>query len=680
MNLPTRLPTLLVLAFGATYPFFSALSAPVKSFDLLANRFVSDPVRHQIYASIPASEDVVVIDTVTLAVTKTLAIGSAPTGMSISPDGSKLYVALSEAEAIGIIDLDALTVLPELPIEFAPRDIEAGLDDRLYVAPVASSNNLIQVDATSGDTQSILGSYYENGFLEISPDRKSLYFGDMELSPRTLYRYDVATAVPSLDQMGAFGGNLGYGRDLKLSHDGLFLCFPSTSVAGIVPLFDSADVDRQLGSFPLGPTPGPMTFSPDDAIAYLFRVPDGQPPGDPFPGYKTYLFDTASFQQLGTIELTPGTVSDLITDETGRYLFVANSPGIEVYDLLVDATSSIVGSVGGNFSYQPPIYYNGPDMGATGLPSGLTFDSATRTISGSPTEAGVFTVTITLSEGSDSATVTVSLSIYPNSRAQNISTRAGIGTGDDVLIAGFIITGSLDKEIALRGIGPSLKVDGVSLPGRLLNPSFDLYDGTTGAYLGANDNWRDDFNSSVLESFGLQPTDEMEPAIYKVLAPGAYTVVIRGVDDTTGVALAEVYDLDPQDKATSAGGSRLANISTRGKVATGDKVMIGGFIVSGEESANVLIRAIGPSLAAAGVPGTLADPQLDLYDIQGTKINSNDNWRDSQQSEIEATGLAPADDHESAIRTTLAPGAYTAIVSGVGGTAGLGLVESYNLL
>ena len=654
-------------------------SGPVNSFALAAKHFVGDPARHQIYASISASGEVAVIDTATLTVKETLSVGSGPEGMSISSDKKTLYVALSGEKAIGVIDLDNLSVLPKLPIAFEPRDIEAGLDDRLYIAPVDYNGDLIQVDATTGMTQSVLGNYYENGFLEISPNRTSLYFGDTALSPGSLYRYDVSTSVPALDQMSDFNGVVGSGKDLKLSHNGLFLCFPSTSVGGVTQVNDSADLNVHLGTFTTGATPGPITFGPDDAIAYQYRIPEGQSPGDPFPGYKVHLFDTATFRLLGTLEVSMGTVSDLITDESGRFLFVANEPGIEVYDLLADATSSIVGSVGGDFAYQPPIYFSVPTMTAAGLPPGLTFDSATRTISGTPNKEGTFTVTITLSDGADSATVTVTIDIYPNSRAQNISTRALVGTGDDVLIAGFIVTGAQDKKIVLRGIGPSLKVNSVPVAGRLLDPRIDVYT-STGFYLAANDNWPDDQNSSIVESFGLQPPNAMEPALYQVLAPGAYTMIISGVNSTTGVALAEVYDLDSQDQTTMAGGSRLANISTRGKVVTGDNVMIGGFIVSGDQSANLLIRAIGPSLAAAGVPGPLADPQMDLYDSQGTKIDSNDNWRDTQEAEIQATGLGPTDDHESAINTTLAPGAYTAIVSGVGGTSGLGLVEAYNLL
>jgi hypothetical protein len=148
-------------------------------------------------------------------------------------------------------------------------------------------------------------------------------------------------------------------------------------------------------------------------------------------------------------------------------------------------------------------------------------------------------------------------------------------------------------------------------------------------------------------------------------------VIVSGVNDTTGIGLAEVYDF-------SAGNSRLANISTRGDIQTGDDVMIGGVIIGGILNAKMLFRAIGPSIVQLFTT-PLQDPQLDLYDAQGAKIATNDNWKDTQEAEITATGLAPTDDRESAISISLVPGAYTAVVSGVGGTTGVGLVEAYNL-
>jgi hypothetical protein len=167
----------------------------------------------------------------------------------------------------------------------------------------------------------------------------------------------------------------------------------------------------------------------------------------------------------------------------------------------------------------------------------------------------------------------------------------------------------------------------------------------------------------------------LESAIVTILAPGNYTAILRGQNATAGIGLVELYDLTPGIT------SKLANISTRGFVATGDNVMIGGFIVgaSGTGQSKVIIRAIGPSLSAAGISGALQDPILELHNGAGALIATNDNWRDTQQAEIQATHIPPTDIRESAIVRTLTPGNYTAIVRGKNGSAGVGLVELYAL-
>ena len=251
----------------------------------------------------------------------------------------------------------------------------------------------------------------------------------------------------------------------------------------------------------------------------------------------------------------------------------------------------------------------------------------------------------------------------------NISTRLSVGTDDNVLIGGFIITGEGDKNVIVRAIGPSLGTFGVS--GTLADPTLELHD-QTGAVIASNDNWKDT-QQSAIESTGLAPSDDLEAAIIKRLNPGSYTAIVRGKNNATGVGLVEAYGLD--------GTAQLANISTRGLVQTGDNVMIGGFIVSnsGTGMTEVIVRAIGPSLSAVGISGALADPTLELHDANGATVASNDDWKETQQSEIAATGLQPTSDKESAILQTLAAGAYTAIVQGKNNTTGVALVEAYNL-
>jgi len=252
----------------------------------------------------------------------------------------------------------------------------------------------------------------------------------------------------------------------------------------------------------------------------------------------------------------------------------------------------------------------------------------------------------------------------------NISTRAFVQTGDNVMIGGFIITGSGQKRVIVRAIGPSLLNNGITNP--LQNPTLELHD-HTGAIIASNDNWMDAPNKQEIIDSGLAPTNNLESAILTSLNPAAYTAIVRGVNNGTGIGLVEGYDLD------LAAASKLANISTRSLVQTVDNVMIGGFIITGSGQKNVIVRAIGPSLAQHGITNPLQDPTLELHNGSGAVIAFDDNWKDSQQAEIQATGLAPTNDLESAIVATLAPGNYTAIVRGKNDTIGVALVEVYDL-
>jgi plastocyanin len=264
----------------------------------------------------------------------------------------------------------------------------------------------------------------------------------------------------------------------------------------------------------------------------------------------------------------------------------------------------------------------------------------------------------------------------PNVPAQplNISTRMDVRTDDQVLIGGFIIDGTQPKEVVFRAIGPSLAAFGILNP--LPDPVLELH-GADGTLITMNDNWVDlsAEDQMTLTNNSLDPADDLESALVQTLNPGSYTAIVRGVNDTTGVGLVEAYDLD-----NGTTDSKLANISTRGFVETGDKVMIGGFILGGGGgSASVLVRALGPTLTQFGVPDALADPTLELRDANGILVRANDNWKDTQQTEIEATGLQPPNDFESAVFETLPPGGYTAIVAGQGGLTGVALVEVYRL-
>ena len=238
----------------------------------------------------------------------------------------------------------------------------------------------------------------------------------------------------------------------------------------------------------------------------------------------------------------------------------------------------------------------------------------------------------------------------------------------------MIANGTESKTVIIRAIGPTLSQFGVQ--DALQDPALELYQGNT--LLFSNDDWRNSTQQVEIEASGFAPNNDTESAIIWTLTPGQnYTAVMRGKNGLTGIGVVEAFDLDP----TAA--SKLANISTRGFVELDDNVMIAGLIVMpGDETnlTNILVRALGPTLSDFGVPDALADPTLDLVNSSGTVIRSNDNWKDSQRAEIEATGLAPNHDAESALLEAVAPGAYTAIVRGAGRTTGVGLVEVYNTI
>ncbi len=259
----------------------------------------------------------------------------------------------------------------------------------------------------------------------------------------------------------------------------------------------------------------------------------------------------------------------------------------------------------------------------------------------------------------------------------NISTRALVQTGDDVIIGGFIVQGTGQKTLMVRAIGPSLAQSGITNP--LSNPTLELHD-QMGAMIAFNDNWVDAPNKQGIMTSGLAPTNDLESAILTSLNPGNYTAIVRGGNNGTGIALVEGYDLNMNF------GSKLGNVSTRALVQTGDNVMIGGFIIVSRVT-KVMIRAIGPSLTPLGVPDALANPQLELHDINSL-IGQNDDWQTTeiggiitsdQVAEIQNSGLAPTNPAESAIIATLQPGNYTAIVRGVNNTTGNALVEVYDL-
>jgi matrixin len=265
------------------------------------------------------------------------------------------------------------------------------------------------------------------------------------------------------------------------------------------------------------------------------------------------------------------------------------------------------------------------------------------------------------------------LNAVPAPNLVNLSTRAFVGTDNNVVIGGFIIQGSQPATVVVRGIGNSLPAFGIT--NALKDPVIELH-GPSGT-IASSDDWVGDSTASTIASYHLDPTNSQESAILATLNQGNYTVVAKSFDNgdgnLTGTALVELYDLHTT-------GGRAGNISTRGPVMTGEQVLIGGFIVGGSQTKDVVVRAIGPSLAAVGVSGPLSDPMVELRDASGNLLDSNNDWgTHPKAAQIQSEGLAPSQPAESALQITLQPGSYTAIVRGVNGSTGIGLVEIYDL-
>jgi len=323
------------------------------------------------------------------------------------------------------------------------------------------------------------------------------------------------------------------------------------------------------------------------------------------------------------------------------------------------------------------------------LPAGLSFDAATGTISGiytGPLRAssngglpdpdqtgGIVLGGIQLFGTNSQGTGTLPLLFLPRpSGAVNIASRLLAGTGENVLIGGFIVTGDSPKVVLVRALGPSLADFGV--PNPLQDPTLKLQD--SGGNIVVNDNWQSD-QEQVIQDTNISPRNVLESAIIRGLTPGNYTAIVEGKNGASGTALVEIYDLGTALLGNS-GRAKLGNIATRGFAGNGDNVLIGGFIVQ-TVATRIVVRAIGPSLTAFGISGALLDPTLEIKNASGMTLIGNDDWQQGQPAEIQKAGLAPSDSHESALITTLPEGQYTAIVSGKGGATGVAVVEVYAL-
>ena len=391
----------------------------------------------------------------------------------------------------------------------------------------------------------------------------------------------------------------------------------------------------------------------------------------------TYSGDPWTFSGDANYSAASGTITDKINKASPT---ISTAPPIRAGDAISDKATLAVGvNPTGTITFQ--VFLNNTCGGTPIFTSTVPANGNGDYDSGSfhPTTAGTYVFQAIYSgdannnpadsgcTGSSEQTLA-----FPPAQLINIATRLHVETRDDVLIGGFIVTGNAPKKVIIRAIGPSLTKAG--LVDVLLDPILELHspDGS----VTINDNWRDTQQDAIIATT-IPPTDDRESAIVATLPPGRYSAIVRGANESVGIGVVEVYDLD------TAADSELANISSRGVVQARDNVMIGGVVVGGlsPAPATVIIRGIGPTLTQFGVPGALGDPTLTLFDGNGTVMKANDNWQDvpADAAAISATGVAPTNILEPAILVTLPVGRYTAIVAGKNNEAGVGLVEAYHL-
>ena len=572
----------------------------------------------------------------------------------MSPTQPLMYATISSQNSVAIINANTLAVentvfVGSHPVNlaFSPNGLKA------YIAN-STSNFVVVLDT---QTHTVVTSF-------LLPEHpQDVVFGSQNrlwvLGQSQIFQIDATTGAstgPSIS--GYSGGVFIYSGSLEISPDRNTLYYgdyglsPSTmyriNVSGSTPV-----LVRQTLFGTAGSNGENLTLSHDGSFI-CYTTGAGQN------NYDIAKFRASDFAALGSFNTGPYPQALAFSpDDSTVYASVHTAAGIQIFNA---STFLELGTI------------SGPEVATR-----LAVDSTGRYLFAGYTETF----------GDFSGTRVYDVSPLPESRLGNISTRAFVQTGDNVMIGGFIVQGIQPKRVILRAIGPELTPFGIADP--LADPTLELHDGT-GALIAANDNWVTTIIGGIITSnqvgeirdSGYAPTDRRESAIIADLPPGNYTAIVRGVNDITGVALVEAYDLN------SDANSILGNISTRAFVQTDDNVMIGGFIVQGTQPKRVIVRAIGPELSAPpyDIPNALDNPTLELHDNSGALIASNDNWRhtiiggiitSNQVRDIINSGYAPSDTRESAIIANLPAGKYTAILRGVNNTTGVALVEVYDL-
>ncbi|MBK7660159.1 MAG: fibronectin type III domain-containing protein [Betaproteobacteria bacterium] len=572
-------------------------------------------------------------------------VGSYPYGIAIDPAGAYAVVSLMAEGKVAFVDLATHAVQA---VAVGPSPAGVALDGARVVVANSGSNTVSVIDAlTRTVTRTVTVGSTPFG-VALSPSGTKAYaanWGDGSLSSVDLATGAVVTAPVGMDVFAVAVEPTGRQVVVTGQGDGVLAVFDAATLAPervVTGVGFPAGVDTTAGVAYVVDMVAPALSLVDLATGAITASVDlGEPMASPA-GFGRFVQPAALPPPPPPPPPPPVTYALTVTkagDGAGRV--ISNPAG-------VDCGATCAGSWTAGTQVQL--------SAAAG--EGAFFDGWAGACSGT----GPCTVTL-------DAARAVTATFRPNTaipRLANIATRMQVRTGNDVLIGGFVVGGTLPKTVVVRARGPSLAAFGITHT--LADPQLQLFAGATP--IGANNDWADDARAAQLQATGYAPSDAREAALLVTLAPGAYTAIVSGVGGGTGVGIVEIFEVDRPE-------TPLSNISTRGQVLTGNDVMIGGFVIQGDRPQTVVVRARGPSLAAAGIANALDDPELQLFAGPGV-IAYNGDWQASADAAaISARGLAPADPREAVILVTLAPGAYTAIVSGRNGATGVGIIEVF---
>jgi outer membrane protein assembly factor BamB/subtilisin family serine protease len=567
---------------------------------------------------------------------------AAPT---IAPDGT-IYIA-TDGGALYALNPDGTQKwVFNAPVSGEPIYTAAAIDSagNLYIATL--SGNVYSVTPTG----TLRWSYAAGNGITSAPAiaNGSIYFGGYDGN-----LYSLAESSGALQWKCAIGDQVRASAPAVDANGTIYIgsydhnIYAVSSSGSVVRTFATDDYVRSSPAI-FGTR---MYVGSEDHKLYAFDLGVGEASSD----WPMYQYDA---KRVGHVE--------------SQSLAIATQPSSQTVYVGGSLVLSVAANGPGAITYQ--WFFNGASIaGAT---------SATYTV-GSVSAANAGTYTVTVTSGSStvtSSTATVTVSTAAPGRIVNLSARADVGTGSNILIAGFVIRGTGSKQVILRGVGPTLGT-AYNVTGSLSQPELTLINSVTSLTIQQATAWGGNATLAAafvpVGAFSL-PSGSADSAIEVALPAASYTSQISGLNGTTGVALAEIYDAD-----TGVPSASLVNISARASIGTGSNILIAGFVIQGSQTVQVLLRGVGPTLTGFNVTGAISQPEIDLYNSSSVKINSNTGWANNAAvvaADTQAGAFAlTAGSADTAMVVTLAPGAYTLQMSGQNGTTGVGLVEVYLL-